>query len=55
MNIKNIIGKLKHYRDNREDINVSELIDIVKTNPNTILLDVRSPQEFKEGHLNRSN
>lgn len=34
------------------DININEIMDIKRTNPNSILLDVRSPQEFKEGHLN---
>lgn len=38
-----------------EDINMEELKTLVKTNIEALLLDVRSPQEYKEGHLNRSN
>ena len=45
-------GKIKRYRNN-EDIGISELNNIIKTNKECILLDVRSPQEYKEGHLNR--
>ena len=33
------------------DINIDELIEIIKLNSNTILIDVRSKQEFNEGHL----
>ncbi|MDO5555328.1 MAG: hypothetical protein Q4G09_01340 [Clostridia bacterium] len=55
MSIKDIFNKLKKYRDNENDIKIEELNEIVKTNPNSILLDVRSPQEYNEGHLNRCN
>ena len=55
MRVKNIFNRLKKYRDNEEDININELNEIIKTNSNVVLLDVRSPQEFKEGYLNRSN
>lgn len=44
---------LKGYR-NSEDINIEELKNLINTNSEIILLDVRSPQEYKEGHLNRS-
>ena len=37
---------------NQEEINFEELKKIKRENPNAILLDVRSPQEYKEGHLN---
>ena len=42
----------KNYR-NLEDINIEELKNLIKVNKEIILLDVRSPQEYKEGHLNR--
>ena len=35
----------------KEDITMHELVEILNTNPNAILLDVRSEQEFREGHL----
>lgn len=44
----------KNYR-NSKDINIGELRNILNTNQETILLDVRSLQEYKEGHLNRSD
>lgn len=52
MRVKNIFKNLKCCRNNERDININELMYIISTNPNSILLDVRSPQEFKEGHLN---
>jgi len=52
MKIKNIIKK---YRYNENDININELNEIRRINRESILLDVRSPQEFNEGHLNRCN
>ena len=42
----------KNYR-NSEDINIEELKNLIKANKEIILLDVRSPQEYKEGNLNR--
>lgn len=44
----------KNYR-NSQDINIDELNNIIKVNNKSILLDVRSPQEYKEVHLNRSS
>ena len=41
----------KNYR-NSEDINIDELNNLIKSNKEIILLDVRSPQEYKEGYLN---
>ena len=38
---------------NIETITKEEMIDLMKTNENVILLDVRSKQEYEEGHLNR--
>ena len=52
MHIKNIFKNLKYCRNNERDININELMYVISTNPNSILLDVRSPQEYKEGHLN---
>ena len=52
MGIKNIFKNLKYCRNNKKDINIDEIMYVISTNPNSILLDVRSPQEFKEGHLN---
>ena len=43
----------KNYR-NSEDINIEELNNLIKSDKEIILLDVRSPQEYREGHLNRS-
>ena len=52
--INKFLEKLKKYR-NSEDVTIEELNNLVKTNENSILLDVRSPQEYNEGHLNRCN
>ena len=49
LNIKNI---MKRCRISVNDISIDELIEIIKANTNIVLFDVRSPQEFKEGHLN---
>ena len=54
MNIRKFLGRLKEYRNN-EDIGIEELKNIIRMNETSILLDVRSPQEYNEGHLNRSN
>ena len=35
-----------------KDINIEQLEYLLKNNNDIILLDVRSPQEYKEGHLN---
>lgn len=52
MNLKELLKKFKEYR-NDEDITIDELRNIAKINEEVILLDVRSPQEYNEGHLNR--
>lgn len=52
--IKKIIRKLKTGLTrgiNSVDIDYNMLQDMIKNNSNTILLDVRSIQEFNEGHL----
>lgn len=46
---------LKKCRYSEKDININELKEIRIINKKAILLDVRSPQEYNEGHLNRSN
>lgn len=48
-----IFKKIKRHRGNN-DINMQELKNLIKINNKAILLDVRSPQEYNEGHLNRS-
>lgn len=47
-----IFKKIKRYRGNN-DINIQELKNLIRINDEAILLDVRSPQEYNEGHLNR--
>ena len=46
--LKNWIKKL--YRS-KENLTKEEMKEILNNNSNVILLDVRSPQEFEEGHL----
>ncbi len=48
---RKIINKIYRYK---EDITVKEMLEILKTNENVTLLDVRSVQEYKEGHLTGS-
>lgn len=48
MRLINIFETLK--RESYE-ISYKELKEIIKTNSDVVLLDVRSPQEFIEGHL----
>jgi len=44
---------VKNYKDITE-INYNETMEMIKNNKNTILLDVRSKQEYQEYHLNNS-
>lgn len=47
----------KFYRYNREyndEINLSKLEELKAVNPYLALIDVRSPQEYSEGHLQGS-
>ncbi len=46
--LKKIFRKIYRHREN---ITVKEMLEIIKTNKNTVLLDVRSKQEYKEGHI----
>ena len=48
LNLKVLINRIRSCKN---DIDISEVEEIIKTNANTILLDVRSRQEFLEGHL----
>ena len=48
--LKKVLRKLYRYKEN---ITVKEMLDIIKTNDNVVLLDVRSMQEYKEGHIAR--
>ncbi len=43
----------KFYR-HKENITINEMLEILKTNDNAILIDVRSVQEYSEGHLPQS-
>lgn len=49
MNLKTIFYS---FRTNKDDIDIKDLNKIIKANLDIILLDVRSKQEFNEGHLN---
>lgn len=44
---------LKKFYRHKEDITVKEMLEIIKTNDNVKLIDVRSSQEYKEGHIAR--
>ena len=48
-----IFNKIKNifYRSSDNRLTYSEVRNIMQTNYNTVLLDVRSVQEFREGHL----
>ncbi len=48
MKIKNLLKKCRY---NENDIDINELNEIRRINKEAILLDVRSSQEFEEGHL----
>ena len=47
---------LKFFNFNRQsqNLSLSEIKEIIKNDENVILIDVRSRQEFLEGHLNGS-
>lgn len=47
---RKIINK---FNRTKESISKAEMLEILKTNDNVILLDVRSTQEYKEGNLPR--
>ncbi len=47
---KKLINKFNRYKEN---ISKEEMLEILRTNENVVLLDVRSEQEYMEGHLPR--
>ena len=49
---RKIIKKFSRYKEN---ISKTEMLEILKTNENVILLDVRSEQEYTEGNLPRKH
>ena len=51
MNLKTIFYS---SRTNKNDIDITDLNRIIKVNSDVVLLDVRSKQEFREGHLNNA-
>ena len=48
-----ILNFLKFSRQN-QNLSLNEIKEIMKNNENAILVDVRSRQEYLEGHLNGS-
>lgn len=44
----------KHRESNSNDIDYENVKMILKNDKDAVLLDVRSPQEYKEGHLENS-
>lgn len=58
LGVKIMFRKLKKilYRSmESEEISYEKLQEILKKDSNVVLLDVRSKQEFEEGHLTRCN
>lgn len=49
--LRKLLRKLNRHKEN---ISVKEMLEIIKTNNNVVLLDVRSTQEYEEGHINGS-
>lgn len=49
--LKRFMNRL--YR-NKENITVTEMLEMIKTTENVVLLDVRSTSEYKEGHISGS-
>ena len=52
--IKQIIKEMfskKRTIENINNISYTKMQEILKENPDTIILDVRSPQEYNEGHI----
>lgn len=48
---KKLIKKIYRHKEN---ITIKEMLEILKTNSNVVLLDVRSSQEYIEGHIRGS-
>ena len=51
MNFLNRIRKIISFRTSSKEISYQEAMEIICKNPTVTLIDVRSEQEFKEGHL----
>lgn len=51
MNFLNKIRKIISFRTLNNEISYEEAIDIICKDPSVTLIDVRSEQEFREGHL----
>lgn len=51
-NIFLVFKKSLKKKDNRSTFNHSQMNEILKNNNSVILLDVRSVQEYNEGHIN---
>lgn len=60
MHIGYIKSKIKSILCNRntrcssDELSYNQAMKYIKTNPETVLLDVRSQQEYREGHLKGS-
>lgn len=50
--LKKIIKKIYRHKEN---ISIKEMIEILKNNNNVTILDVRSLQEYNEGHVKRKH
>lgn len=51
MVLKKLIRKIYRHKEN---ISLNEMVEILKTNNNATLVDVRSEQEYSEGHISGS-
>lgn len=51
-----ILKRIKHYfyRSNENEIDMQEAKEMMKLNNKMLVIDVRSPQEYQEGHLDRA-
>lgn len=54
LNLLNTIKKMLSYRTSSREISYKEVLRIMQDNPEAVLIDVRSAQEYKEGHLENS-
>ncbi len=51
MNFLNRIKYCVKYRSNENDVSLQEAMEMLNNDKKAILLDVRSPQEYEEYHL----
>lgn len=51
MNFLNKIRRIISFRTSGKEVSYEEAIDIMCKTPRVTLIDVRSEQEYKEGHL----